>query len=380
MEKLPSGFIPGTFQHFQDERVKQFAHFGLRLGPRWFLFSSMDGGKMLGECKLFVYAICFIFWWWNYPCIFLFVDFVLCFWMKLVCGFISRKKSCWTLWCWSLEGWKVEQTLESYAAPLGKPYLANGQSDPQMHWVSPVLLWLATRGLALRLLRWRTDFVEGSGRENAGWAAETTGKTCDFRAAAPWRSGVPHNSVDLYGSLKRKHKPTSHRSHNCHIWTWCKQGISEPNGLRPRLVLEWSWRMSWRMTQWLRNNIVEDRAFNTRVSRCKILCPRRAFSGAISEAKLDAFAGRDVVKSVEYVDVPDNTRRSPHGTSEKTCVQHSHFYFYSSWTEIQQVKVPYRVETALTIRYALWWWTSKAPFRSFPFGLSLTFWVITRSV
>ncbi|CAL1165231.1 unnamed protein product [Cladocopium goreaui] len=40
-----------------------------------------------------------------------------------------------------------------------------------------------------------------------------------------------------------------------------------------------------------RNNIVEDRAFNTR-------------------AKLDAFAGRDVVKGVEYVDVPDNTRES----------------------------------------------------------------------
>lgn len=68
------------------------------------------------------------------------------------------------------------------------------------------------------------------------------------------------------------------------------------------------------------------------------------------------------MKSVEYVDVPDNTRRSPHGTNEKTCVQ-----LYSSWTEIQlQVKVPYRVVTALTIRYALWWWTSKAPFRSFP--------------
>ncbi|CAK9105403.1 unnamed protein product [Durusdinium trenchii] len=41
----------------------------------------------------------------------------------------------------------------------------------------------------------------------------------------------------------------------------------------------------------LRNNIVEDRAFNTR-------------------AKLNAFAGREVVKSVEYVDVPDNTRES----------------------------------------------------------------------
>ena len=102
------------------------------------------------------------------------------------------------------------------------------------------------------------------------------------------------------------------------------------------------------------------------------LCPRRAFSGgvlgisAISEAKLDAFAGRDVVKSVEYVDVPDNTRRSPHGTSEKTCVQ------LSSWTEIQlQVKVPYRVVTALTIRCALWWWTSKAPFRSFPIWFEL---------
>lgn len=68
------------------------------------------------------------------------------------------------------------------------------------------------------------------------------------------------------------------------------------------------------------------------------------------------------MKSVEYVDVPDNTRRSPHGKNEKTCVQ-----LYSNWTEIQlQVKVPYRVVTALTIRYALWWWTSKAPFRSFP--------------
>ena len=32
------------------------------------------------------------------------------------------------------------------------------------------------------------------------------------------------------------------------------------------------------------------------------------------EAKLDAFAGRDVVKGVEYVDVPDNTRDS---TSEQ---------------------------------------------------------------
>ncbi|CAJ1438586.1 unnamed protein product, partial [Effrenium voratum] len=40
-----------------------------------------------------------------------------------------------------------------------------------------------------------------------------------------------------------------------------------------------------------RNNIVEDRAFNTR-------------------AKLNAFAGREVVKSVEYVEVPDNTRES----------------------------------------------------------------------
>ena len=28
------------------------------------------------------------------------------------------------------------------------------------------------------------------------------------------------------------------------------------------------------------------------------------------QAKLDAFAGRDVVKGVEYVDVPDNTRDS----------------------------------------------------------------------
>lgn len=80
VEKLPSGFIPGTFQHFQDEeRVKQFAHFGLRLGPRWFLFSSMDGGKMLGKCKPI--CICNLFY-------FLFGDFVLCFWMKLVCGFI----------------------------------------------------------------------------------------------------------------------------------------------------------------------------------------------------------------------------------------------------------------------------------------------------
>lgn len=67
MEKLPSGFIPGTFQQFQDEeRVKQFAHFGLRLGPRWFLFSSMDGGKMLGKCKFI--CICNLFY-------FSFVDF-----------------------------------------------------------------------------------------------------------------------------------------------------------------------------------------------------------------------------------------------------------------------------------------------------------------
>ena len=27
-------------------------------------------------------------------------------------------------------GWRVEQTLESYAAPLGKQFLANGQSAP----------------------------------------------------------------------------------------------------------------------------------------------------------------------------------------------------------------------------------------------------------
>jgi len=29
-------------------------------------------------------------------------------------------------------GWRVEQTLESYAAPLGKQFLANGQSVPRL--------------------------------------------------------------------------------------------------------------------------------------------------------------------------------------------------------------------------------------------------------
>ena len=205
VEKLPSGFIPGTFQQFQDEeRVKQFAHFGLRLGPRWFLFSSMDGGKMLGKCKPI--CICNLLY-------FLFVDFGAVLLDEACLQFHFTKKIMLDALMWSLEGWKVEQTLESYAAPLGKPYLANGQSDPQMHWVSPVLPWLATRGFALILLWWRTDFVEGSGRENAGWAAETTGKTCDFRAAAPWRSEVPH-TVDLTnGSLKRKHKRESTNPH-----------------------------------------------------------------------------------------------------------------------------------------------------------------------
>ena len=97
---------------------------------------------------------------------------------------------------WMEGRWKVEQTLESYAAPLGKPYLANGQSA----------------------------------------VAEKT----------------------LAEQQKQLGKPVT-------------------------------FELRYIRTQ--RNNIVEDRAFNTR-------------------AKLDAFAGRDVVKSVEYVDVPDNTRES----------------------------------------------------------------------
>lgn len=97
---------------------------------------------------------------------------------------------------WMEGRWRVEQTLQGYAAPLGKPYLANGQSA------------VAEKVLAEQ-----------------------------------------------------------------------QSQLGKPVTFELRYI----------RTQ--RNNIVEDRAFNTR-------------------AKLDAFAGRDVVKGVEYVDVPDNTRES----------------------------------------------------------------------
>eukprot|EP00435_Cladocopium_sp_Y103_P045381 s1159_g13.t1 len=97
---------------------------------------------------------------------------------------------------WMEGRWRVEQTLQGYAAPLGKPYLANGQSA------------VAEKVLAEQ-----------------------------------------------------------------------QSQLGKPVTFELRYI----------RTQ--RNNIVEDRAFNTR-------------------AKLNAFAGRDVVKSVEYVDVPDNTRES----------------------------------------------------------------------
>lgn len=44
-----------------------------------------------------------------------------------------------------------------------------------------------------------------------------------------------------------------------------------------------------------------------------------ANQSTVNEAKLDAFAGRVVVKGVDYVDVPDNTRNLLEDVGSSSC-------------------------------------------------------------
>ncbi len=203
-----------------------------RLGPRWFLLPSMDGGKMLG-CN------------WCVDERMVAIHFTI-----FHVGRVGRMES----------GTNFRELCSSpWQALLGQRPKWSSDALKQSavcHWVSgiffsgamPCHTWLCIDIAPME--SWFCNILEGSGRENTGWAAESTGKTCDFRAAAPWRSWVPHNLGALHGSpvryfmlslammiwkqwcylylspdLKIKHTrenttPTSHRSHIRHVWTW----------------------------------------------------------------------------------------------------------------------------------------------------------------
>lgn len=99
-----------------------------RLGSGWFVLPFLDGGKML-SCKTNIisdtWVRCYHRLRWKCE-----IRKVSEFSMNSVCHQKMPLNPLISFRHWpDAEGWRVEQTLQGYAAPLGKPYLANGQSD-----------------------------------------------------------------------------------------------------------------------------------------------------------------------------------------------------------------------------------------------------------